>query len=135
MQCNGAFKHLFEVVPHLIRVEVVDDGLQLIRKILIDHLLVLILAHCDFVHAICLLVLNKDVPFCQLWLIVKNDEGSLNGLLEANICRLEGLLGVFSGLGKICDCCLSLASVDLGARLFHHVVELLDSHELSSLFI
>ena len=96
MQCNRAFKHLFEVVPLLIRVEVVDDALELVWKILIDHLLVLILADCDFVHAICLLVLNENVPFCQLRLIVKNDEGSLNGLLEANICRLEGHLGVFS---------------------------------------
>ena len=135
MQCNGALKHLFEVVPLLIRVEVIDDALELVWKILIDHLLVLILTDCDFVHTICLLVLNENVPFCQLWLIVKNDEGSLNGLLEANICRLECRLSSFSRLHKICSCCLGLASVDLAARLFHHVVELLDSHELSSLLI
>ena len=64
MQCNRAFKHLFEVVPLLIRVEVIDDALELVWKILIDHLLVLIFAHCYFVRAICLLVLNENVPLC-----------------------------------------------------------------------
>ena len=64
MQCNRAFKHLFEVVPLLIRIEVIDDALELVWKILIDHLLVLILTDCDFVHTICLLVLNENVPLC-----------------------------------------------------------------------
>ena len=135
MEGNGAFKHLFKVGPLLVRVEVIDDALELIWQVLVDHLMVLILADNYLEHTICLLVLNEDVPLCQIWLRVKHDERSFNRLLEANICRLEGHLRVFSRLCKILGRCLSLAFVDCAARSFHHLVELLDSHELASLFI
>ena len=97
--------------------------------------MVLVLADYDLVDAIVLLIPDEDVPLCNLGLFVEHDEGSLDGLLEANIRRLECHLRVLSGLGNVGDGGLSLAPIGRAAGLFHHVVKLLNSNKLPGCFI
>ena len=97
--------------------------------------MVLILADYDLVHPIVLLVPDEDVPLCKLGLLVQHDKRGLDGLLEANIRRLECHLRVLSGLGNVGYGGLSLVPTDLAAGPFHHFVKLLNSNKLSSCFI
>ena len=95
----------------------------------------LVFRHHDLIYSIVFLVLDENVPFIKLWLLIHHDEGSLNRLLEAYVGRLECHLSICSRLAEVIHCGSSRVTANLGAGFLYHVKHLFDTNELTSVLI